>query len=94
MGGNLVTINDAAENQFLVNAFGSNESFWIGFTDAVQEGDWKWINGEPVTYVNWSVTEPNNVGNEDYGIINDPYDPGPSEKWYDLPNNPPSHFPP
>jgi len=61
MGGNLVTINDAAENQFLVNAFGSNESFWIGFTDAVQEGDWKWINGEPVTYVNWSVTEPNNV---------------------------------
>ncbi|NCS02752.1 MAG: hypothetical protein GPJ06_11605, partial [Microcystis aeruginosa G13-11] len=94
MGGNLVTINDAAENQFLVNAFGSNESFWIGFTDAVQEGDWKWINGEPVTYVNWSLGEPNNNGNEDYGIINDPYDPGPSEKWYDLPNNPPSHFPP
>ncbi|MFM6406279.1 MAG: Calx-beta domain-containing protein, partial [Microcystis sp.] len=24
----------------------------------------------------------------------DPYDPHPSEKWYDLPNTPPSHFPP
>ncbi|CCI03457.1 Calx-beta domain-containing protein [Microcystis aeruginosa] len=94
VGGNLVTINDAAENQFLVNSFGSNESFWIGFTDAAQEGNWQWINGEPVTYVNWYVTEPNNNGNEDYGIINDPYDPHPSEKWYDLPNTPPSHFPP
>jgi hypothetical protein len=59
-GRNLVTINDAAENQFLVNAFGGNELFWIGFTDAVQEGNWQWINGEPVTYTNWASGEPNN----------------------------------
>ncbi|BBH40871.1 hypothetical protein myaer102_34570 [Microcystis viridis NIES-102] len=70
MGGNLVTINDAAENQFLVNAFGGNELFWIGFTDAVQEGNWQWINGEPVTYTNWASGEPNNSGNEDYASLN------------------------
>ncbi|NCR09221.1 MAG: hypothetical protein GPI95_13180 [Microcystis aeruginosa LG13-11] len=70
MGGNLVTINDAAENQFLVNAFGGNESFWIGFTDAGQEGNWQWINGEPVIYTNWNPGEPNNYKNEDYGAMN------------------------
>ncbi|WP_287627446.1 MULTISPECIES: Calx-beta domain-containing protein [unclassified Microcystis] len=70
IGGNLVTINDAAENQFLVNAFGGSEYLWIGFTDAVQEGNWQWINGEPVTYTNWASGEPNNSGNEDYAGLN------------------------
>ncbi len=70
MGGNLVTINDAAENQFLVNAFGGSELFWIGLNDVAQEGVFKWINGEPVTYTNWNSGEPNNYGNEDYVHFN------------------------
>ncbi|MFM6439732.1 MAG: Calx-beta domain-containing protein, partial [Microcystis panniformis] len=82
MGGNLVTINDAAENQFLVNTFGGSELFWIGFTDAAQEGNWQWIDGESVTYTNWNSGEPNNVGNEDYGVINWARVGG----WNDLPN--------
>ena len=60
MGGNLVTINDAAENQWIAKQFGVNR--WIGF-DQEQEGNWKWISGEPVTYTNWSANEPNNAGN-------------------------------
>jgi hypothetical protein len=40
MGGNLVSINSAAENAFLVNQFGTY-SFWIGLTDAAVEGNWK-----------------------------------------------------
>jgi GH24 family phage-related lysozyme (muramidase) len=51
-GGNLVTVNDAAENQFLVNTFG-NLNRWIGLTDEVVEGQFKWVNGEAVTYTNW-----------------------------------------
>ncbi|MCZ8190879.1 MAG: Ig-like domain-containing protein [Microcystis sp. LE19-338.1B] len=72
MGGNLVTINDAAENQFLVNTFGSFGYLWTGFNDIVQEGNWKWINGETVTYTNWNPGEPNNglgTGEQDYGAI-------------------------
>ncbi|MFM7439738.1 MAG: lectin-like protein, partial [Snowella sp.] len=64
LGGNLVTINDATENQFLTNAFGGN-LFWIGYTDQAEEGLWQWISGETSSYTNWSGGEPNNLGDED-----------------------------
>jgi len=71
MGGNLVTVNDAAENQFLVDIFGGSEWLWIGFNDAEQEGVWKWVSGEPVTYTNWGAGQPDNSGgNQDYAYIN------------------------
>ncbi|AFZ25710.1 PEP-CTERM putative exosortase interaction domain-containing protein [Cylindrospermum stagnale PCC 7417] len=70
-GGNLVTINDAAENNWLVSTFGGVERLWIGFTDVVQEGAFKWISGQPVTYTNWAPGEPNNfAGSEDYAFTN------------------------
>jgi len=86
MGGNLVTINEAAENQFLVDTFGS-EALWIGLTDAEKEGVWKWVNGETATYRNWYPGEPNNyLGIEDYAQINLP--PNSLGLWNDFPNNP------
>jgi len=83
LGGNLVTVNDAVENQFLVNTFGGTERLWIGFTDEVTEGVFKWANGEAVTYTNWAPGEPNNVGNEDYAEFN----AGGAGKWNDLPGS-------
>lgn len=76
-GGHLVTINDAAENEWLAATFG--DSRWIGFTDEASEGNWVWVSGEPVTYTSWNSGEPNNSGNEDYGMI---YSNG---KWNDAP---------
>jgi hypothetical protein len=71
LGGNLVSINNAAENQYLVNLFGSSELFWIGTTDQAEEGNWQWISGEPVTYTNWLNGQPDNANNnEDYAIFN------------------------
>jgi Ca2+-binding RTX toxin-like protein len=68
-GGNLVTVNDAAENQFLVNTVG-NLNRWIGLTDEVVEGQFKWVNGEAVTYTNWIPGQPDNAGgNQDYVYI-------------------------
>ncbi|MFM6271520.1 MAG: lectin-like protein, partial [Dolichospermum sp.] len=65
------TVNDAAENQFLVNTFGSTERLWIGLTDEVTEGTFKWANGEAVTYTNWSPGQPDNFGGvQDYAYIN------------------------
>jgi glucose/arabinose dehydrogenase len=71
LGGNLVTINDAAEETWLRQTFGVTEGFWIGLSDRTVEGQFQWINGEPVTYTNWAPGEPNNSGgNQDYAWLN------------------------
>lgn len=71
VGGNLVTINTAAEETWLKQTFGGTEGFWIGITDRRVEGQFEWVNGEAVTYTNWAPGEPNNSGgNQDYGWMN------------------------
>jgi hypothetical protein len=60
-GGNVVTINDADENEFIASVNG--DKAWIGFRDNVTEGTFVWENGEDADYVNWQ-TDPNN-GNSD-----------------------------
>jgi len=69
LGGNLVTINNAAEETWLQATFGK-QLYWIGFNDAAVEGVFGWLSGEPVTYTNWNPGEPNNVGNEDWVVMN------------------------
>ncbi len=71
LGGNLVTINDAGEQQWLGATFGGYPNrFWIGYTDQDQEGTWTWISGEPVTFINWAASEPNDLKDEDYAVMN------------------------
>jgi hypothetical protein len=47
LGGHLVTINDEAENQWVLDTFGPQASIngmlWIGFTDQQVEGEWSLI---------------------------------------------------
>ncbi|MDD5125840.1 C-type lectin domain-containing protein [Methylovulum sp.] len=71
LGRHLVTINDQAENDWLVNAFGTTY-FWIGFSDYQQEGNWVWTSGESVTYTNWNwqESEPNGGTLENYAHLN------------------------
>ena len=84
LGGNLVTVNDAAENEFLVNTFGGTERLWIGLTDEVTEGTFKWANGEAVTYTNWLPGQPDDAGgNEDYVELNF----AETGKWNDFANS-------
>ena len=59
LGGNLVTINDAAEQQWVDNTFDQFGNFWLGLTDEASEGTWVWASGEAVTYTNWNSGEPN-----------------------------------
>ncbi|MDA7615156.1 hypothetical protein N8574_01800 [Akkermansiaceae bacterium] len=44
-------------------------SLWIGLTDEVNEGDWKWVNGEALTVNNWKPEQPSGFGGENYGHI-------------------------
>ena len=56
-GAYLVAINDEAEEKWLQHVFG-NESYWIGLSDAEEEGRWQWHSGEPVKYTRWGIYEP------------------------------------
>jgi len=76
-GGNIVSINNAAENKFLDDAVSINNVL-IGLTDLEVEGKFIWENGEALTYTNWNTNEPNNSGNEDYTEL---YGGG---KWNDM----------
>ena len=51
-GAHLVSINDAAEQTWLLYVFG-RENYWIGFTDGIRKNDKEWDDGDPLTYINW-----------------------------------------
>ena len=55
-GAHLVAINDAAEEEWLLEVFGK-EYFWIGLVDASKKKNPHWDNDEPVTYTNWAFPE-------------------------------------
>ena len=93
MGGNLATINNQAENDWVWNTFsgGSARSLWIGFTDEAEEGNFVWTSGEQVTYTNWEPAAPGNSGGVEHytemrwGVSHDP-NVGPGS-WNDMPGN-------
>lgn len=91
LGGNLVTINDAAENDFLVKnlqwkspinpragAYGYDRSvaYWIGLNDRKTEGRLEWIDGTAVSYLKNNASDAR--GDEDwFTLVN-------SGSWNDL----------
>ena len=66
LGGHLVTINDAAEQNWVFSTFGSyggvNRSLWLGYRRTDPSGPFSWVSGETPGYTNWAVAEPDNVG--------------------------------
>ncbi|MEM9540606.1 MAG: S8 family serine peptidase [Cyanobacteria bacterium P01_E01_bin.42] len=82
LGGHLVTINDAAENQWVQDTFGRIASdyalannlpdqekitLWIGLSDHLTERKYQWSSGEQVQYSNWSYRQPgNDAADEDF----------------------------
>ena len=58
-GGQMLSISDAAENDFIRNQMVSGSSVWLGLTDEASEGNWEWTTGESTDYFNWASGEPN-----------------------------------
>lgn len=90
LGGNLVIVNDAAEQEWLTQTFGTDERFWIGLTDRRTEGSFEWVDDEASTYRNWAPGQPSNdqfggalPRGEDYVLMNW----NSSGQWNDVPSS-------
>lgn len=79
LGGYLAVIENEAEANF-VQEIAGDQPVWIGLSDHAQEGQWRWVNGKPLTYTRWAEGEPNNAGGaENYaGLFHD-------GRWNDFP---------
>ena len=77
--GHLVVINSPEEQKFIEKILADaektenfSEPVWIGFTDEETEGDWKWVNGDKVTFTFWPPQQPSNTNGitpENYAVL-------------------------
>jgi hypothetical protein len=90
IGGDLAVLSTAAENAAFVHLTRGQirGNPWIGLYQdrsspdfAEPAGGWRWVNGEPLSWTNWSTGEPNNVGSEDWAIVW--LNNGPEGRWND-----------
>lgn len=69
MGGHLVTIDDAREQDWLWRTYSRflpaqaktnihSRGWWTGGIQAAEKADWQWSTGEPFHYVAWAINEP------------------------------------
>ena len=97
LDGFLVTIDDAAEDQWLFDTFAVNNDttrhLWTGLSDSQNEGDFRWHDGTPFLYRNWGEGQPGDGDDEDYihitGTNMGSIEPA---SWNDLENDP-QYFP-
>ena len=86
-GGHVAVVCSSGENEFLRSSLLANEA-WIGYSDEITEGDFRWVNGENCNYTNWNSGEPNNThtsntyNHADHTILNRS-----DGKWYDRHQN-------
>ena len=100
LGGDLVVINSAEENAFVLQNFGplvSGPGIWIGYYQPTTSSDFTWV-GDSSSYSNWRSgagwSEPNNdQGVEDYVHMwtqNNQFGVTELGTWNDAANDPPS----
>lgn len=96
LGGHLVTVNDATEDQWLYDTFSPHIdtstmgcSLWTGLNDAVVEGTSVWSSGEVSTYTNHPSYRPDGYNTDTRDYVRMDY-------WYNHSSNPggwlPDHY--
>ncbi|XP_060551487.1 perlucin-like protein [Ruditapes philippinarum] len=82
LGGALVEIETATENDYLAAYIRDKQTYYlIGLNDIQEEGNWVWIGSKTqASYINWRPTEPNNGVDENCVVID-----GTVGQWNDTP---------
>jgi len=58
-GGQLAVITDERSQGRIGSRFGKLDEFWIGATDIEREGQFRWVNGQGLTFARWYSSQPN-----------------------------------
>ncbi|XP_072543992.1 C-type lectin domain family 4 member E-like [Salminus brasiliensis] len=73
VGGDLVIINTPEEEDFIKRSTSPSHLnyYWVGLTDAVKEGDWRWLDGTELstTSIYWGEKQPDNWRGEKKNIL-------------------------
>ena len=78
-GGHLATITSNDENAAIHSFMKQSgyESAYFGLSDSIEEGNWSWVTGESVAFINWHSGEPNGESStEDYAMFYYKYSDG------------------
>ena len=72
VGGHLAVISTQEEND-VIHAYAQSrgcDNVYIGYSDASNEGNWEWVNGESSSFTNWNEDEPNAyTPDENYAVM-------------------------
>ena len=81
LGGYLLVINDAEENDYVYEKMTAQgiDSAYFGYTDQYSEGSWGWLDRSSA-YKNWASGEPNGGKSENYAMFYYKY---PAGTWND-----------
>lgn len=98
LGGNLTTIDNAAENDWVFDTFSAGQrNLWIGLNDGDFNGIYSWIDGTVFSYSNWDAgpSQQPDLGNDHWVFIalGDLGQGLTARKWHDVVDNPDSQFP-
>jgi len=69
MGGYLLRIESAGEQAFVNGLVGPGQyAFWIDGSDEMKEGDWRFSDGQRITYSNWDSLNPSNHNGGEHAL--------------------------
>ena len=67
----MASITSQEENAYIyqfIQRYGRHSGY-LGLSDVEGTGEWQWVTGEPVDYLNWHPNEPSATANEHYATF-------------------------
>ncbi|KAM9115582.1 C-type lectin domain family 17, member A-like isoform 2-T2 [Pangshura tecta] len=61
----LVIVNNDNEQAFLKDSNEEKRTYWLGLSDAVEEGKWQWVDNSPYSISFWNLGEPRSEDEEE-----------------------------